>query len=124
MWLNLIIVASSLIWACKLYPNITAVLSLSSPDIQIDQLDVTNEENVRSIIKKYTTQSDSSKNLNTLFNCAGSVAQSASVYCHVYQIRWWYLFPPIVLSIMVELMILPLLIGTCLSILMSRVCSS
>ncbi len=40
-------------------------------DIQIDRLDVTDEDNVRSVIKKYTADSDGTHKLNTLFNCAG-----------------------------------------------------
>ena len=43
-------------------------------DIQIDHLDVTDETEVKSVIKKYTSQSDASKNVNVLFNCAGSVS--------------------------------------------------
>ena len=44
--------------------------------VMIDQLDVTKEEAVKSIILKYTTQSDPTQNVNVLFNCAGYV-------CHV-----------------------------------------
>ena len=40
-------------------------------DVQIDHLDVTNEEEVKSVIKKYTSQTEESKKVNTIFNCAG-----------------------------------------------------
>ncbi|XP_003384090.1 PREDICTED: 3-hydroxybutyrate dehydrogenase type 2-like [Amphimedon queenslandica] len=43
------------------------------PDIQIDHLDVTDEDEVKSVINKYTTQSDATKNISVLFNCAGFV---------------------------------------------------
>ena len=40
-------------------------------DIQTDHLDVTDE--VHTVIMKYITKSDVSKNVNTLFNCAGYI---------------------------------------------------
>ena len=39
--------------------------------IRIEHLDITNEEKVKSVINKYTTQSDGTKNVNVLFNCVG-----------------------------------------------------
>ena len=41
--------------------------------IQTDHLDVTNEDEVCTVIMMCTTQSDVSKNVNTLFNGAGYV---------------------------------------------------
>ena len=56
------------------------VLTISSNivcviDTQSDHLDVTNEDEVHTVIMKYTTQSDVNKNVNTLFNCAGYVRE-------------------------------------------------
>ena len=39
--------------------------------IAVDKLDVTDEENVKAVVLKYTTQSDPAQNVNVLFNCAG-----------------------------------------------------
>ena len=44
-------------------------------DIQTDHLDVTNEDEVHTVIMKFTIQSDVNKNVNTLFNCAGYVRE-------------------------------------------------
>ena len=52
-------------------PHISLTIIFLSIGIQIDRLDVTNEEDVKGIIKKYSTQSDTTKNINTVFNCAG-----------------------------------------------------
>ena len=42
-------------------------------DIQSDHFDVTDEDEIHAVITKYITKSDVSKNVNTLFNCAGYI---------------------------------------------------
>ena len=39
--------------------------------IAVDKLDVTDEENVKAIVMKYTAQSDPAQNVNVLLNCGG-----------------------------------------------------
>jgi NAD(P)-dependent dehydrogenase (short-subunit alcohol dehydrogenase family) len=47
------------------------------PSVEIDHLDVTNEDEVKSVIDKYCSKSDNK--LNTLFNCAGYVHHGSIV---------------------------------------------
>ena len=63
--------ASTLTNMPLVHHHIPFTIIFLSIGIQIDRLDVTNEEDVKGIIKTYSTQSDTTKNINTVFNCAG-----------------------------------------------------